>query len=73
MKKALKARDEHNAKIILVGGGVSANETFRKILSSQSDIPNLFPEKVYSTDNAAMIGAYALLNNKTEKWSAYYC
>lgn len=69
VKKVLKARDEHNVKMILVGGGVSANETFRKILSSQSDIPVLFPEKEYATDNAAMIGAYALLNIKAKKWS----
>lgn len=69
VKKALNAKDEYNAKMVLVGGGVSANETFRKILSSQSDIPVLFPDKEYSTDNAAMIGAYALLNYKTKNWN----
>lgn len=68
VKKAINASEKLNAKMILVGGGVSANETFKKQLSDSSDVPVLFPEKQYSTDNAAMIGAYALLNNRETPW-----
>jgi N6-L-threonylcarbamoyladenine synthase len=55
--------------MILVGGGVSANQTFRELLSKQANIPVLFPERKYSTDNAAMIGAYASINPTPIKWN----
>lgn len=67
-KKTLNAAAQNNANMILVGGGVSANETFRKTLSTESNIPVLFPERQYSTDNAAMIGAYAFCNLQTLPW-----
>lgn len=66
VKKTLDAAEKYNCKTILVGGGVSANQTFREQLNLQSNI--LFPEKQYSTDNAAMIGAYALKNYKPVDW-----
>ncbi len=68
VKKTLKAAEKYNAKSILVGGGVSANQTLREKLESQTDIPVLFPEKEYSTDNAAMIGACALINPEEKNW-----
>ncbi len=73
IKKTLKAAEKYNCKKVLVGGGVSANETFRKQLILQATTYNLqpnifFPEKQYSTDNGAMIGAYALLDFKTKDW-----
>lgn len=68
IKKTLNAVEKFGAKQILVGGGVSANKTFHKELKSQADVKVLFPKKEYSTDNAAMIGAYALVNGKKEKW-----
>lgn len=68
IKKTLKAAHEFNAKSILVGGGVSANQALREQLESLAGIPVLFPEKKYSTDNAAMIGAYALMNPVEKNW-----
>jgi N6-L-threonylcarbamoyladenine synthase len=56
--KTIKAAKDHNIKIIAVSGGVSANsglrEQFKKYEGSGYRIH--FPEKIYSTDNAAMIG-----------------
>ncbi len=68
VKKTHHAAQRFNARMILVGGGVSANQTFRNALSENSDIPVLFPEKQYSTDNGAMIGAYALINPLERTW-----
>lgn len=71
--KTLKAAKEFNCKNILIGGGVSANETFKENISKNAEKLELsanilFPEKKYSTDNAAMIGAYALLNGSEKNW-----
>lgn len=68
IKKTLKAVEEFDAKQILIGGGVSANNTLRKEFEKQTNTEALFPEKEFCTDNAAMIGAYALVNGKREKW-----
>lgn len=70
IRKTLQAATISNAKMVLVGGGVSANELLRKTLSTNSTIPVLFPEKIYSTDNAAMIGAMALIDQKMQHWSS---
>ncbi len=69
IKKTLDASSKYNAKMILVGGGVSANQTFREQLSKSSSIPVLFPERKYSTDNAAMIGAYASIYPTSIDWN----
>lgn len=71
--KTLKAAEKYNIKKILIGGGVSANQTFINQLqlnAKQSALnPKIFsPEKIYCTDNAAMIASYALMNYKKENW-----
>lgn len=73
VKKALKAVIEFKSPQIFVGGGVSASQTFKETLVSESDKQKIdvrisFPEKDYTTDNAAMIGAYALLNYREIDW-----
>lgn len=71
IKKTLNAAEKYNCKTILVGGGVSANGKLRQELEDRGQevgIKTYFPEKIYCTDNAAMIGAYALLNYKESKW-----
>lgn len=71
VKKTISAANENNAKMVLVGGGVSANQTFKKRLGDEAlqyGISILFPELKYATDNAAMVGAYALLNGTTSSW-----
>jgi len=71
LKKTLAAAEEFNCSTIIVGGGVSANGKLKQELqdkNQESGITVIFPEKEYCTDNAAMIGAYALLNPQTENW-----
>jgi N6-L-threonylcarbamoyladenine synthase len=68
-KKTLKAAEQFNCNTIMIGGGVSANQTFRDTLKTEAKgVSVMFPEKKYSTDNAAMIGAYALLNPAIKSW-----
>lgn len=66
VKKTIRAARKYNAKSILIGGGVAANETLRKTF--ELEIPFFVPEKRLCTDNAAMIAAAAFFNNKTENW-----
>lgn len=71
IKKTLNAAGIHSTKTILIGGGVSANETFRNEIERKAQemgIKTLFPNKKYSTDNGAMIGAYALNNFVVSDW-----
>lgn len=73
VKKTLAAAEKYNCKTVLLGGGVSANqallEKFKLEASSQKLEANIFaPEQKYCTDNATMIGAYALLNYKEVPW-----
>lgn len=73
VKKTLKAAEKYDVKTILVGGGVSANQTLTEqfklsILKAQLSISLFVPQKEYSTDNGAMVGAYALLNPEYKSW-----
>ncbi len=70
VKKTIKAAREYQAKSILLGGGVAANERLRQqmeINARQPDInAQLFvPPAQLCTDNAAMIGAAAFYHTKT--------
>ena len=51
-------------KMVLVGGGVSANSLLRKKLSQIKTVPIYYPTLKYTNDNAAMIGAYAKFKHK---------
>lgn len=73
IKKTLRAAEEYRCPTILLGGGVSANKTLKEqfelsILNYQLSISIHAPEREYATDNAAMIGAYALKNFKPVSW-----
>lgn len=68
-----KAISKYKPKMILVGGGVSANKVLRAKLERLALTKNLkliLPEMKYCTDNAAMIGAaaYFIRNSKQDKW-----
>lgn len=58
-------RSYPKTKMVLVGGGVSANKLLRKKLSTIKKVPVYLPTLKYTNDNAAMIAAYA--NLKLEK------
>ncbi len=73
IKKALAASEKYNCPTILLGGGVSANNTLKETIKSEISNQKLAvkvfsPEKTYCTDNAAMIGAYAVLNPVEILW-----
>jgi N6-L-threonylcarbamoyladenine synthase len=57
LKKTLEAARRHQAREILVAGGVSANRALRKAFQSQGEFKVHIPPLVLCTDNAAMIGA----------------
>lgn len=74
VKKTLHAAEQHDAKSILIGGGVSANlrlrEKFESLLriSPMSDIHFFAPPVSLSTDNAAYIGSYAFFRGTPADW-----
>jgi len=66
VEKTILAAKNHNIKIIAISGGVSANSKLRSefLKYENKGIKVAFPEKKYSTDNAAMIGYTAYLKCK---------
>ncbi len=74
IKKTLKAAKDYNAKTIILGGGVSANQELRKqfkkkIQKDFSQCQFLVPEPKFSTDNAVMTAITAYFNlSKTQSW-----
>lgn len=79
--KTLKAAKQHNAKTVMLAGGVAANkplkETLKKELSEKLPDANLIvPEPKLATDNGAMIAVAGYLHYKkgersnTEKLNA---
>jgi N6-L-threonylcarbamoyladenine synthase len=58
VKKLKRAIDRFDAKSVIVGGGVSANQGLRAALKS-FPVTAYFPPLVYCTDNAAMIAGLA--------------
>jgi N6-L-threonylcarbamoyladenine synthase len=72
-KKTIKALKQFNAKSLLLGGGVSANQTLRIYLENSISENNLrtplfIPKKELCTDNGAMIAANAFFNYKKLSW-----
>lgn len=60
IKKTIAAVDEHSAKTIIVGGGVSANTHIKRtlesaLLTSHPEVTTYFPQPGLSTDNSVMI------------------
>ena len=73
VRKTIAAAKKYKIQTILLGGGVSANQVLRTEFERQAknELRNaklFFPEKEYCTDNAGMIGAFALLNYKPVPW-----
>ena len=57
--KALQAAADHDAREIVLCGGVAANTLLRRSLAARSPLPVLVPPPVLCTDNGAMIAACA--------------
>ena len=56
-QKTIRAARDHNAKEILVSGGVSANRALREAFQTQDEFKVHIPPFSLCTDNAAMIAA----------------
>jgi len=56
LERTKRAIETFNAKTLIVGGGVSANEMLKNFFYEKIKNVNIFwPPKIYSTDNALMI------------------
>lgn len=69
MVKLKKSLEKHTIKSVLVGGGVVANDLFRENLlnmSGELNVPVYFPDIKYCSDNAAMVGAAAIVGGVIE-------
>ncbi|MBI2613705.1 MAG: tRNA (adenosine(37)-N6)-threonylcarbamoyltransferase complex transferase subunit TsaD [Candidatus Levybacteria bacterium] len=69
VRKTVKAAKKYNAKSILLGGGVAANQKLKEEMHSQLSTLNFqlhVPPAHLCTDNAVMIGAYAAFNYKPQ-------
>lgn len=60
VKKTLAAISNHNAKTLIVGGGVSANQNIKQVMEAtllveHPDVTSYFPKPGLSTDNSIMI------------------
>ncbi len=67
--KTIKAARKFKVKTIMLSGGVSANQALRDKLNKSvkeglEEVNFLAPEKIYTTDNAAMIAAAAAFKIK---------
>jgi N6-L-threonylcarbamoyladenine synthase len=71
VSKTIAAARRHRVRMILLAGGVAANEGLRETLVARSPVPVLHPEPALCTDNAAMVascGHYHLLAGKVAGW-----
>jgi len=70
VKKTRMAVKRNETKSLLVGGGVAANEKLRKELeelAKEMGLDFFKPEMKYCTDNAAMVGAGAIVRGRKIK------
>ena len=71
ISKTLKAAKKYNAKSIILGGGVSANQALKEKFEVESlklNIPLFIPNKQFCTDNGAMIATAGFYNYKELPW-----
>ena len=57
VEKTSQAAEEYGARIVLLAGGVAANELLRSEMSQRSPVPVRCPPPELCTDNAAMVAA----------------
>lgn len=72
VKKTLDAAEKYKPKTLGIGGGVAANDKLRETLANKLQTINyklnfLLPQKIYTGDNAAMIGTAAYFHLQKKK------
>jgi N6-L-threonylcarbamoyladenine synthase len=76
--KTMRAAQEYHVNGVLLSGGVSANKLLREklqIATTEAELPFFCPKMIYTTDNAAMIGAagyfkWLSLNQQAPSWDS---
>jgi len=73
VKKTIQALTEFDTNTLLIGGGVAANTLLREKVKDSAEHAHInldlfAPEIKYCADNAAMIGARAILAEKPISW-----
>ena len=69
--KTARAAEEHDARSVIVAGGVAANGALRAALRERSPAPVRWPPPRLCTDNAAMIGGAAFYRRRTDPALAF--
>ncbi len=68
--KTKRAVEYYQAKEIVLGGGVAANQLLRQELShALHPLPCKIPDSAYTTDNAAVIASAAYFHNHSQPWA----
>lgn len=72
--KTIKAAKKYNVSSIIIGGGVSANQTITSLLTKNvaKELPNVrihIPRRSLCTDNAAMIATAAVFQDVPSTWA----
>ncbi len=57
VRKLLTMAEEHQARGLVLGGGVAANALLRREVARRSPLPVIIPPPVLCTDNGAMVAA----------------
>ena len=71
VEKTYQAAEEYGARIVLLAGGVAANELLRSEMSQRSSVPVRCPPPELCTDNAAMVAAngfYRFQEGRRASW-----
>jgi N6-L-threonylcarbamoyladenine synthase len=66
--KTISAAQKHSIKTIVLGGGVSANQTLREVMKQRFSGQVVAPAPQFSTDNGAMIASAAFFNYQKVPW-----
>ena len=69
--KTARAAEEHEARSVIVAGGVAANGALRAALRERSPAPVRWPPPRLCTDNAAMIGGAAFYRRRSDPALAF--
>ncbi len=67
IKKINKLVEEYKIENLLIGGGVINNEYLREEIKKIKGIRSFMPKKIYSSDNAAMIGYAFYVQNSLKR------
>jgi N6-L-threonylcarbamoyladenine synthase len=59
VEKTCQAAEEFGARVVLLAGGVAANEALRAEISQRSPVPVRYPPPSLCTDNAAIVASAA--------------